>query len=63
VLAQLTVPFVDVCAGELTWALSPAATMPLAAISVTVDGAVLRLAILGASHQVEALLAGAPACV
>ena len=61
--AQLTVPFADVRAGELSWALSPAATPPLAAITVTVDGAVLRLAVLGASHQVEARLPGAPACV
>jgi len=30
---------------------------------VTVDGAVLQLAVLGASHQVEARLPGAPACV
>jgi len=63
VFAKLTVPFADVRAGELTWALSPAATPPLAAISVVVDGAVLRLAVLGASHQVEAQLPGAPACV
>ena len=61
--AQLYVPFVDARAGELSWALSPAATLPLAAISVTVDGAVLRLAVLGASHQVEARLPGAPVCV
>jgi hypothetical protein len=63
VFAQLTVPFVDVCAEKLTWALTPAATRPLAAISVTVDGAALRLAVLGASHQVEARLPGAPPCV
>ena len=62
-LARLTVPFADVCAGQLTWSLGPADADPLAAISVALDGAVVRLSVLGASHQVEANLPGAAACV
>lgn len=62
-LARLTVPFADACAGQLTWSLAPAAASPLAAISVALDGAIVRLSVLGASHQVEASLPGAAACV
>lgn len=62
-LARLSVPFADTRAGELTWALAPAAALPLAAISVAIDGWTLRLVVLGASHQVEAHLSGTAACV
>ena len=62
-LARLTVPFADASAGQLTWSLAPADVSPLAAISVALDGAVVRLAVLGSSHQVEASLPGAAACV
>lgn len=62
-LARIAVPFADACAGQLTWALAPATAPPLATLSVALDGAVVRLAVLGASHQVEASLPGAVACV
>ncbi len=61
--ARLTVPFADSSAGQLTWVLSPAAAPALASISVVVGRAVLRLSVLGASHQVDARLAGSAWCV
>ena len=62
-LARISVPFADACAGQLSWSLAPAAARPLAAISVSLEGATVRLAVLGASHQVEARLPGTAACV
>jgi hypothetical protein len=63
VLARLTVPFADASAGQLSWDLSPATGPALAAMSVVVGEATLRLAVLGASHQVDAQLGGVPLCV
>ena len=62
-LARLTVPFADVRAGHLTWALAAAGTRPMATISVVVAGTDVTLIVLGASHQVEAHLPGAEPCV
>lgn len=60
--ARLTVPFADASAGQLGWGLFPAATSPLATIAVRFGTATLHLAVLGASHQVEARLDGASPC-
>lgn len=61
--ARLTVPFADASAGQLHWGLAAAGAPPLAAIAVVCGSATVSLAVLGASHQVEARLDGASVCV
>ena len=55
-LADLAVPYADVSAADLTWALSGAGLPPLASIDVVLGSAHVRLTVLGASHEVVAEL-------
>jgi hypothetical protein len=61
VLARLAVPYVDVAAADLCWSLDAVGLAPLATVEVPVGRASVRLAVLGASHQVVATL-GAATC-
>ena len=60
-LADLAVPYADVSAADLTWALSGAGMPALASVDVVLDSARVRLSVLGASHEVVAEL-GPLAC-
>ena len=60
-LARLAVPYVDARAADLSWALAPAGLPPLAAVEVGLGSAQVRLAVLGASHEVAATI-GATTC-
>lgn len=54
-LAHLSVPYVDVSAGDLCWALAaPSGLPPLATVDVALRSATVRLTVLGASHEVVA---------
>ena len=55
-LAQLAVPYVDVSAADLSWALAAAGLPPLATVDLAVGTASVRLTVLGASHEVVASL-------
>lgn len=59
-LAQLSVPYVDVSARDLCWALGAATGLPaLAGVDVRLGSAHVRLNVLGASHEVVASIGGA----
>lgn len=59
-LAELSVPYVDACAGDLCWALGAATGVPpLAGVDVRLGAARVRLNVLGASHEVVASIGGA----
>ena len=59
-LAQLCVPYVDVSAGDLCWALAADTGLtPLATVDVELGSAAVRLNVLGASHEVVATIGGA----
>ena len=60
-LAELAVPYADVSAADLTWALSAAGMPALASVDVLLGSACVRLTVLGASHEVVATL-GTTAC-
>ncbi len=53
-LADLSVPYVDVSAADLSWALSSAGMPALASVDVVLGAATVRLTVLGASHEVVA---------
>ena len=55
-LADLAVPYADVSAADLSWALSGAGMPPLASVDVVLGSARVRLTVLGASHEVVAEL-------
>jgi hypothetical protein len=58
-LAQLSVPYVDVSAGDLCWALAAdTGLFPLASVDVDLGVARVRLNVLGASHEVVATIGG-----
>lgn len=61
-LADLAVPYVDVSAADLSWALSPAGLPALAGIDVVVGSASVRLTVLGASHEVVVRTASSATC-
>ena len=59
-LAQLSVPYVDVAARDLCWALGvPTGLRPLAGVDVRLGATRVRLNVLGASHEVVASIGGA----
>ena len=60
-LADLAVPYADVSAADLSWALSSAGMPPLASVDVVLGSARVRLTVLGASHEVVADL-GSSGC-
>ena len=56
-LARLSVPYADVSAADLSWALSGAGAIPaLASVDVVLGSASVRLSVLGASHEVVATI-------
>ena len=56
-LARLSVPYVDVSAGDLRWALAADSGLtPLASVDVRLGSASVRLTVLGASHEVLATI-------
>jgi hypothetical protein len=57
-LARLTVPYADVSAGDLCWALAGSGLAPLASVEVPLGSAAVRLSVLGASHEVVATIGG-----
>lgn len=60
-LADLSVPYVDVSAADLSWALSSAGMPALASVDVVLGPASVRLTVLGASHEVVASI-GSTGC-
>lgn len=63
-LVQLAVPFADASAVHLRWLLCASNARPLATMSLGLGEVELHLAVLGASHEIEARLpGGGPACV
>ena len=60
-LADLAVPYADVSAADLSWALSAAGMPALASVDVVLGEASVRLTVLGASHEVVAKI-GSIAC-
>ena len=60
-LADLAVPYADVSAADLTWALSSAGMPALASVDVVLGSASVRLTVLGASHEVVASI-GSTGC-
>ena len=61
-LADLVVPYVDVSAGDLRWALSSARMPALASVDMVIGAATVRLAVLGASHEVVVEIGGHARC-
>ncbi len=56
-LADLAVPYVDVSAADLSWALCAAGMPALASVDVALGSASVRLTVLGASHEVVVRMA------
>jgi len=61
VLADLSVPYADVTASDLSWALYSAGMPALASVEVVLGAASVRLTVLGASHEVVARI-GSTGC-